>query len=93
MSSADRPVPGAGAAPASSADGQRALRLHAGIAVVAAVLCAFVTVVFFMLGTVVPAIVFAVLTVACLGVLAWAVSRRRAGQRAAENERQSSNQP
>lgn len=73
------PVPGSGGTSASTRDGQQALRLHAGIAVVAFVLCGFVTGVFFYLGTPVLAVVFAVLAVACLGVLGWAMRRRRRG--------------
>ncbi|HEY0811880.1 MAG TPA: hypothetical protein VGE11_01260 [Pseudonocardia sp.] len=65
-------VPGTGGTPASTHDGQQALRLHAGIAVIAFVLCAFVAVVFFWLEAPVPGVIFAVVAVACLGVLAWA---------------------
>ena len=50
---ADRSVPGFGGpnARAGSADGQAALRLHAVIAVIAFVLCAFVSGIFFWMGT------------------------------------------
>jgi protein-S-isoprenylcysteine O-methyltransferase Ste14 len=74
-------VPGFGgpvAEQASTRDGQQALRLHAGISVVAFVLCAFVAVVFFFsLGSPVLGTVFVVLAVACLAVLGWAVRTRR----------------
>jgi hypothetical protein len=70
-------VPGTGGAPISSRDGQQALRLHAGIAVIAFVLCAFVACVFFWLGSLVLAVIFAVVAVACLAVLGWAIRGRR----------------
>jgi hypothetical protein len=77
-SSRDEPsVPGTGGAPVSSRDGQQALRLHAGIATIAFVLCAFVTGVFFWLGSPVLAVIFAVLALACLAALGWAIRRRR----------------
>jgi Flp pilus assembly protein TadB len=62
---------------ASTPDGQQALRLHAGISVVAFVLCAFVSGVFFWLGSPVLGVIFAVVALACLGVLGWATRRRR----------------
>jgi Flp pilus assembly protein TadB len=74
-------VPGTGGTPADTHDGQQALRLHAGISVIAFVLCAFVAGVFFWLGTPVLAVIFAVVAVACLGVLVWA---RRGLRRAAK---------
>ena len=59
-------------------DGQRALRLHAGISAIAAVLSAFVTVVFaVVLDSLTPAIVFAVVTLATIGWGLWAVHRLR----------------
>lgn len=78
-----RSVPGIGG-PASderSADGQKALQLHAGIAVVGFVLSAFVTGIFVWLGTIPLAVVFGVVALACLGAFGWAVTRRRRGQR------------
>jgi len=85
---ADRSVPGFGGPHnrASSQDGQSALRLHAGIAVVAFVLCAFVSGIFFWMGTPVLGVIFAVIAVACLGVLGWAVRLRRRGAAAARDE-------
>jgi Flp pilus assembly protein TadB len=76
---ADRSVPGFGGPNnrAGSRDGQSALGLHAGIAVVAFVLCAFVSGIFFWLGTPVLGVIFAVIALACLGVLAWALRLRR----------------
>jgi Flp pilus assembly protein TadB len=79
QSDADRSVPGFGGpkSVAGAPDGQAALRLHAGIAVVAFVLCAFVSAIFFWLGTPVQGVIFAVIALACLGVLGWAVRLRR----------------
>lgn len=76
-----RPVPGFGGPQSDerTPDGQSALRLHAGIAVVAILLCAFVTVIFFRLGALVLATVFGVLTLACVAVLVWALHRKRRG--------------
>jgi len=81
--SANRSVPGIGGAPSDerSADGQQALRLHAGISVVAFVLCAFVCGIFVWLGSVPLAIVFGVLALGCLGALGWATARRNRGRR------------
>ena len=78
-----RPVPGFGGPTSDerTPDGQSALRLHAGIAAIATVLCAFVTGIFVWLGAVAPAIAFAVLTVACIIAFGWAVHRRRRGAR------------
>lgn len=78
---ADRPVPGVGGAPESSADGQQGLRLHAGIAAVATVLCVGVTVVFAGMGSWVLAAVFALVAVASLAAGVWAVRHRRRGAR------------
>jgi hypothetical protein len=76
-------VPGAGgpAGDARTADGQSALRLHAGIATIAFVLCTLVTVIFFLEGVTVLGIIFGAITLGCLGALGWATaSRRRARQ-------------
>lgn len=72
-------MPGTGGAPASTADGQQGLRLHAGIAVIATILCAFVAVVFFWLNTPILGVIFAVLALACLGILGWARRLMRQG--------------
>lgn len=79
-------VPGVGGpgAEVSSADGQRGLRLHAGIATVAVVLCAFVAWVFIGLGAWPLAVVFGVVGLASLGALGWALDRRRRGARLRE---------
>jgi Flp pilus assembly protein TadB len=79
MSRDETPVPGTGGAPANTREGQQGLRLHAVIAVIAFVLCAFVAIVFFWLGSVVLCVVFAVIALACLGVLGWARRHRSAG--------------
>jgi hypothetical protein len=83
----ERSVPGFGGpgSVAGSPDGQSALRLHAGIATVAAILCFFVTGIFAWLGTIVQAVVFGVIALGCLGILAWATAqRRRAAPRGGE---------
>ncbi len=79
-----RSVPGIGGASSDerSADGQQALRLHAGISVVAFVLCAFVCGIFIWLGSIPLAIVFGVGALGCLGTLGWAMTRRNRGRRA-----------
>lgn len=81
-----RHVPGIGG-PGSTdtgADGRSALRLHAGISVVAGALCAFVTVVFaVVLGSIAGAVVFGLVTLACIGWGIRARQRLRAGRRAA----------
>jgi VIT1/CCC1 family predicted Fe2+/Mn2+ transporter len=74
-----RSVPGSPGSSEASPDGQRALRLHAGIATIATILCAFVTVIFVLLGSIPLAVVFGVLTLVCLGILGWARARRRRG--------------
>jgi len=81
----ERPVPGVGGpfSDERSADGQSGLRLHAAIASIAAVLCAFVTVIFVRLGSVPLALVFGVVGVLCLVVLGWALYRRNRGKRRA----------
>jgi len=78
-----RPVPGFGGPTSDerTRDGQSALRLHAGIAVVATVLCAFVTAIFVWLDAIPTAIVFAVITVACVIAFGWATYRKRRGAR------------
>lgn len=80
--SEDLSVPGFGGGDASTRDGQQALRLHGVIAVIACVLCAFVTVVFVVLGSPAWAVVFGVLALACLGILGWAIRRRSRGRAA-----------
>jgi Flp pilus assembly protein TadB len=74
-----RSVPGVGGPGADphTADGQSALRLHAGIATIAFMLCTLVTVIFFLMGTIVLGIIFGVIALGCLGMLAWAVASRR----------------
>jgi hypothetical protein len=62
-------------------DGQSALKLHRGISVIAFVLSAGVTAIFILEGTMVPAIVFAVITLGCVAAFVWAGARLRAGQR------------
>jgi high-affinity Fe2+/Pb2+ permease len=76
---ADQSVPGFGGPNdrAGSPDGQAALRLHAVIAVVAFVLCAFVSGIFFWMGTPVLGVIFAAIALVCLGVLGWALRLRR----------------
>lgn len=71
-------VPGAGpGTEPGTPDGQRALSLHAGIAVAATVLSVFVTVVFVVLDQPVLAVVFAVVALASIAALVWAVRVRR----------------
>jgi Flp pilus assembly protein TadB len=72
-------VPGTGGAPVSTGDGQQGLRLHAVIAAIAFVLCAFVAVVFFSMGSVALGVVFAVIALVCVAIFAWALRRRHAG--------------
>jgi Flp pilus assembly protein TadB len=81
---ADRSVPGFGGPNnrAGSRDGQSALRLHAGIAV----LCAFVSGIFFWMDTPILGVIFAVIALACLGVLAWALRLRRRAAAANRDE-------
>ncbi|WP_300018475.1 hypothetical protein [Pseudonocardia sp.] len=78
---ADPPVPGVGGAPESSADGQQGLKLHAGIAAIATVLCVLVTVVFVGLGSWVLAVLFALVALASAGAFGLAVAHRRRGRR------------
>lgn len=74
-----RPVLGFGGPNSGSGshDGQSALKLHRGISVLAFLLCVLVTVVFLMDGALVPAIVFAVVALACVGIFAWTSSQLR----------------
>ena len=62
-------------------DGQAALKLHRGISVIAFVLSAGVTGIFILEGTMVPAIVFAVITLGCAVIFFWTNARLRAGRR------------
>lgn len=64
----------------ASVEGQRALRLHAGIAAIAVVLSAFVTLIFIRLGLVPVAVVFGVVAAISLVILGWALYRRRRGE-------------
>jgi hypothetical protein len=66
-----------------AADGQSALKLHRGISVIAFVLSALVTGIFIGLGTMVPAIIFAVITLGCVVIFLFTNVRLRAGRRAA----------
>lgn len=63
--------------PDSAPDKQSELKLNIGIAIIAAVLCFFVTAVFVLLHSLAPAIAFAVVGLVCLGILARALHRRR----------------
>lgn len=86
----NRHVPGVGGPGATDtgADGRSALRLHAGISVLAVLLTAFVTVLFAtMLHSPGFAVVFGVVTLACLAWGIRAVQRLRAGDRARRTER------
>ncbi|WP_345611509.1 hypothetical protein [Pseudonocardia adelaidensis] len=67
---------------ARTPDGQSALRLHAGIAAVAFVLCTLVTVIFFLQGATVLGVIFGAIALGCVGVFAWAFASRRAARRA-----------
>lgn len=77
----ERPVPATGGPgpDEASLEGQRALKLHAGIAVIAIVLSAFVTWIFIRLGLTPLAVVFGVIAVISLGILGWALYRKRRG--------------
>ncbi|GAA1834490.1 hypothetical protein GCM10009836_10920 [Pseudonocardia ailaonensis] len=56
---------------AGSHDGQSALKLHRGISVIAFLLCVLVVVVFLLDGVIVPAIIFAVIGLGCVGIFLW----------------------
>jgi Flp pilus assembly protein TadB len=77
-----RRVPGTGGPgpDEASVEGQRALRLHAGIAAIAVVLSAFVAWVFVgQLGSVPLAVGFGVVAAMSLVILGWALYRKRRG--------------
>lgn len=80
---AERPVPATGGPgpDEASSEGQRALRLHAGIATVAVVLSVFVTWIFVRLGSIPLAVVFGVVAALSLVILGWALFRKRRGNR------------
>jgi hypothetical protein len=61
----------------ASPEGRRALQLHAGIAAIAVVLSAFVTWIFVRLGSIPFAVVFGVIAAISLGILGWALYRKR----------------
>jgi hypothetical protein len=67
-------------------DGQSALKLHRGISVIAFVLSAGVTGIFILEGTMVPAIVFAVIALGCVGIFFFTNARLRAGRSPARAE-------
>jgi hypothetical protein len=78
-----RPVLGIGGpnSGTGSHTGQSALKLHRGISVIAFLLCVLVTVVFLRDDAPVPAIIFAVVALGCVGVFVWTtVQLRRATQ-------------
>lgn len=79
QSSGRRTIPGTGGPgpDEASVEGQRALRLHAGIAAIAVVLSAFVTWVFVRLGSMPLAAVFGVITAISLMILGWALYRKQ----------------
>jgi Flp pilus assembly protein TadB len=83
----DLKVPGFGGGDASTRDGRQALRLHEVIGVIACVLCAFVAGVFVYLGSPVLAVIFAVVALACLGIVVWAARRRSRGRRVERGRR------
>ncbi|MCF7548772.1 hypothetical protein [Pseudonocardia sp. WMMC193] len=60
-----------------SHDGQSALKLHRGISVLAFLLCVLVVVVFILDGALVPAIVFAVVALGCVGIFVWTSAQLR----------------
>jgi hypothetical protein len=74
-----RTVPGTGGPGPheASVEGQRALRLHAGIAAIAVVLAAFVTWVFLRVGSVSLGVGFGGVAVISLVILGWALYRKR----------------
>lgn len=75
-----RPVPGIGGSDERSIEGQSALRLHAGIAAVATVLCAFVTAIFVSYGSIPLAVAFGVIGATSLAILFYALRRKRRGE-------------
>jgi len=70
---------------AGSHDGQSALKLHRGISVIAFLLCVLVVVVFLLDGVLVPAIIFAVVALGCVGIFGWTTLQLRRGQAAGEH--------
>lgn len=80
----ERTVPGTGGPgpEETSSEGRSALRLHAGIAAIGAVLSGFVTWIFILLGTVPLAWVFGVIAAMSLVILGWALYRQRRALRA-----------
>lgn len=78
----ERTVPGTGGPGPNEAsvEGQRALRLHAGIAALALVLTVFVTWIFVRLGSIPLAVVFGAVAVISLLILGWALYRKRRGE-------------
>ena len=78
----NRTVPGTGGPGPheASVEGQRALRLHAGMAAIAVVLTAFVTWVFLRLGSGPLAVGFGVIAAISLVILGWALYRKRRGK-------------
>lgn len=82
-----RPLVGGPGYDLASADGLSTLRLHAGIAMIATVLCLFVTGIFVYLGTITPAIIFAVIAVGCVAILVGAKARIRRGEQADRSDR------
>jgi hypothetical protein len=84
QTSDERPVPATGGPgpDEASSEGQRALQLHAGIAAIAVVLSVFVTLIFIRLGSTPLGVIFGVIAVISLGILGWALYRKRRGRRA-----------
>ena len=78
-----RTVPGTGGPgpDEASVEGQRSLRLHAGIAAIAVVLSAFVTWIFVArIGSIPLAVGFGVVAAVSLVILGWALYRKRRGE-------------
>jgi len=65
----------------ASVEGRQALQLHAGIAAIAVVLSAFVTWIFFRVGSVPLGVGFGVVAAISLMILGWALYRKRRGER------------
>jgi Flp pilus assembly protein TadB len=82
QTSEEHPVPATGGPgpDEASLEGQRALQLHAGIAAIAVVLSALVTWIFIHLGSTPLAVVFGVIAAISLGILGWALYRKRRGR-------------